>query len=961
MVERSSSLPEIERGVIEFWERERIYEQTLEQNRRGKAFSFYDGPPFASGSPHFGHLLNSFVKDAVTRYWSMRGCQVERNFGWDCHGLPVEIYVEKKLGIKKKRDIVTLGIDKFNEACRTSVFDLIDEWLAMFRRIGRWGDYQHAYATMDDDYIESVWWSFAELWRKKLAFQEDRVMPYCLRCGTPLANFEVDLGGYHEVKAPSVFIQFKGSRNNEPVDFVAWTTTPWTLPANFGLAVNPDLTYVHVEVNGQNYIFAEHFLGRFRQLHPNAVVRERLTGQGLVGLRYEPLSVTVIDPTKVGQGSFQIYTAPFVAADEGTGIVHLAPYGADDFVLVKQHGINYAVPLDRDGIFSEQPAFLRGLDRQAANPKIIEALQTSGELLRAEEIAHQEPKCWRCDQDLIYYPIGSFLVKVTAIKDKLIRNNKAIDWVPDHMRDGRFGSWLEHARDWIVSRNRFWGAPIPVWQCPNGHQVVIGSRAELMKRGATVPADLHRPQIDAVMFRCDQCEQEMHRVEEVFDCWYESGSMSYAQYHYPFANQAKFKRSFPADFISEGLDQTRGWFYTLNVLSTALFGKPAFRHVIVNGLILDAQGRKLSKKLQNYPDPREVFDRYGADTLRYFLLSRTIPGEICRFDERSLTESQRELIFPFLNAVNFYETAMAMVAPPGQADHVLDHWLQTVTDGLATEVRAAMEAYDLRRALQAITRFVDDDLNNWYIKLSRDRLKLEEAPVVLGETLVTVCRLIAPLLPFVAEHSYKHLKLASPQPQSAFKASVFLDSQPAGRRSDVRLVEEMTKAREVVSLGWRIRKEQNLPLRLPLYYAWTNQPIASSLHLIVAETLNVKEVFADVSPKIKRSEVRVAEGAIEVALVTEVGDELRREQTVREFIRYVNDQRRQRGLTVRDRIALRLACADGDFRAALETNRQQLVAKTLASSLVIVAELPPAVTPISLGGVECTIEFDLIA
>lgn len=969
-MEKIISLPAIEKKIINFWRKNKIYQKSLRQNKNKKTFSFYDGPPFASGSPHYGHILASLTKDAVTRYWSLRGFNVRRRFGWDCHGLPVELYVEKKLGLRSKRDIFNLAqmkeaaIAKFNQIARASVFDVVDEWLAMFSRIGRWGDYKvalrspgpsvptgpSAYATMDNNYIESVWWVFKELWQRNLIYQDYRVMPYCWRCGTPLSNFEVDQG-YQEIESPSLYIKFQLQEHKfkikpkveEKIYLLVWTTTAWTLPANFALAVSPEANYLLVKAGSEYYIFGQNFYNRFKEITKQSVkIIQQFQGRALECLSYRPLAISKNNLAE-GENLGRVYTADFVAAEEGTSIVHLAPFGPDDFELAKKHNLAISNPISREGVFVSGPPELVGQFYLQAVKFVLESLRQNNNLFSEEKIKHNYPHCWRCDEKLIYYPIQSFLIKTIALQEQLMANNKKIFWVPPEIGQKRFGDWLKSIRDWAVSRNRFWGAPIPVWICRSKWQMangkwqnycegiqVIGSVEELKQLAGKVPKDLHRPDIDKIVFKCDRCGGQMRRVEEVLDCWFESGAMPYAQYHYPFEHKQEFEKSFPADFIAESIDQTRGWFYTLLVLSTALFNQPAFKNVIVFSLVLDAAGRKLSKKLGNYPDPNKVFETHGADGLRYFMLKNASPGEAFRFDETNLKESARELILPLFNALNFFVLASTVGQPVKQSRHILDQWLEEKIKQLQHEVNQNMLKYDLRASLQFLTTFVNDDLNNWYIKLSRERLKFEEKPVILGQALVALSISLGPFLPFLAEHLYQNLRQSFLNKHYKFKESVFLEEIADSKfRPSARLA-EMNETQRIVSLGWKARQENNLPLRLPLYFVAINRKVKSLDQKLIQAALNVKAI-----KHLKKK------GELTVELAKTVDEKLRQEKQVRDFIRHVNGLRREKNFSLKDKALTQLYCPDEKLKNLFLRHKQQILVKTLSQSIHFTAQ-PPA-------------------
>lgn len=938
-MEKGKTLPQIEKELLSFWDKNKVFEKSLKKNKKNRVYSFYDGPPFASGSPHYGHIMVSFVKDIVRRYWTLRGFNVEQTFGWDCHGLPVELYVEKKIGIKTKKDILKLekdeyaSIEKFNKICRNSVFDCIDEWYQMFKRIGRWGDFKSAYATMDNDYMESVWWVFKQLWEKKLIYQGYKSMHICPRCETPLSNFEVSLG-YKDVTEISVYAKFKLIEGDYKDAFMlAWTTTPWTLPANMFLALNKNVKYRIVESEGEKYILAD---ARIKDVFKERLYKiiSDVKAKDLENVHYEPLFPYFADRIDC----FQVVLADFVNIEDGTGIVHIASaFGEDDLNIAIREKVEPISNVKIDGTFTDEVKEWAGKFVKNEDLSIKDYLDKKGKLFYFENYTHSYPYCWRCDTPLINYSTKAWLVRVSDIKNNLIKNNKKINWVPEHIKEGRFGDWLENVRDWVISRNRFWGAPIPVWVCGNCKNIkVIGAIKELEKLSGKKVEDLHRPFVDKLTLKCEKCKGVMERTKEVLDCWFESGSMPYAQYHYPFENKEKFKKTFPADFIAESLDQTRCWFYNLHVLSTALYDKEAFKNVIVNGLILDAEGKKLSKKLKNYPDPNFVFEKYGADALRYFIIKNTIPGENCRLNEDLLKESQKELVFPILNSINFFKIVSESGNFTKTNKNILDKWLEAKLEMLVSDVNKNMENYDLRRSLQFITEFVNNDLNNWYIKLSRDRLKFKEGSVVLGRALLDLSIISAPFLPFISEYIYQNLKETPLKKYYKFKLSVFLENVRGLTRTtrgltQKKIIEETNLARRIISLGWRIRKENNLPLRLPLYFIYINTKIKKDYFNLIKDALNVKDILFE---KRKDEDLKyLKEENVEVGLTTKIDEFLINEKIIREFIRNINNLRKEAGLTIKDKVKIQIHC-DKNLKKLLEKNIKTISAKTFSTEII---------------------------
>ena len=851
--------PELECEILEFWRSSDIFKKSLDQRRGGREFVFYDGPPFATGLPHYGHLLAGTIKDVVPRYQTMRGNYVERRFGWDCHGLPVENEMEKQLNLSSKRDIEAYGIDKFNEACRSIVLRYTAEWEKVVNRMGRWVDFRNGYRTMDRSFMESIWWVFKTLWDQGLVYEGYKILPYCPRCATPLSNFEANQG-YKDVVDPAITLRFR-VKGGENAYFLAWTTTPWTLPSNLALTVGPEIDYVKVKDGEDFYYLAESRLGAYYRETPEIVWRGK--GSELVGRRYEPLFSYFAD--LADEGAFQVLGGSFVSTEDGTGIVHTAPgFGEDDNAVCKAAGLPEVCPIDEECRFTAEVPDYAGRPVKSVDKEIIQRLKEEGKLIHRGQIKHSYPHCWRDDGPLIYRAISTWFVKVEAIKDKMIANNRTINWVPSHLRDGRFGKWLENARDWAISRNRYWGTPLPIWRNAEGEVIVVGSAAELEKLSGRKVEDLHKHFIDKIEIPSPTGKSPLKRVTEVFDCWFESGSMPYAQQHYPFENKQHFEENFPADFIAEGLDQTRGWFYTLVVLASALFNKPPFRNVVVNGLVLAENGQKMSKRLRNYPDPMDVIDRCGADALRLFLLgSQVVRAEDLKFSEAGVREVLRGIMIPMWNALSFfvtyanvdgYEPAPGEVKAPAKPANVLDRWILSSASQMVEEIRAEMDAYNLQKAANRFSRFIDD-LTNWYIRRSRRRFwkssddaDKKEAYATLHYVLLTFAKTAAPFIPFTTEAIYRVLRTAE-MPESVHLCDY---PEPDAASRDEYLERQMELTMSAVSSGRFLRTANNLKVRQPLAKAVLAAPDAASRKMleetawIVAEELNVKQVeFCD--------------------------------------------------------------------------------------------------------------------
>lgn len=823
-VDSKLSFPNMEEGILEFWQKHKIFEKSIQQRDGCEEYVFYDGPPFATGLPHFGHFVPGTIKDIIPRYKAMRGKKVERRFGWDCHGLPVEYEMEKELGISGKRQIEEYGIARFNEACRSIVLRYTAEWRSVITRLGRWVDFDNDYKTMEPDYMESIWWIMQELWKRELLYEGFYILPYCPRCSTALSNFELNLGGYQDVQDPSITVKFK-LLNEESTYFLAWTTTPWTLPSNLALALGPEIEYVKVADGQEFYIVAKERLETYYKNPQDYKVVQEYRGKELAGLEYEPLFPYFASLRE--RGAFRTHVADYVSIEEGTGIVHTAPgFGEDDYALLKGSDVPTVCPVDAEARFTEEVTDYQGLFVKEADKRIVKDLKARGVVVHHSSYLHAYPHCWRCTSPLIYRAISSWFVNIQKIKASMLSANSRIFWVPGHIRDGRFGKWLEGARDWAISRNRYWGNPIPIWKCDScGEQVCIGSRAELEQRSNRKVQDMHKHFVDEITFPCS-CGATMRRIPEVLDCWFESGAMPYAQNHYPFENREHFEANFPADFISEGLDQTRGWFYTLTVLAAALFDKPAFTHCIVNGLVLAEDGKKMSKSARNFPDPMEVMNEFGADALRLFLMhSACVKAEDLRYSDTGVKEVLKNVIIPLWNSYSFFVTYANIdkVRPeqaPENPENPIDRWILSETQGLVQQVSEQLDLYDLQKGINPIVEFIDL-LNNWYIRRSRRRfwrpeskndVDKRQAYETLYSVLITLVQVAAPFIPFITEEIYGNLKA------KGLPESVHLTDFPVydpGRR-DVELEQKMKLTRQAVSMGRALRTLHNLKIRQPL-------------------------------------------------------------------------------------------------------------------------------------------------
>ena len=854
-------LPEVEKKVLSGWRTSKTFERTVSQRPEESEYVFYDGPPFANGLPHHGHLLTGYVKDVIPRYQTMRGNRVERRFGWDCHGLPAEMESEKQLEVSGRAAITEFGIEKFNAYCQESVLKYTDEWEKVVTRQARWVDFKNDYKTMDLDYMESVMWAFKQLWDQGLIYESQRVIPYSWGAETPLSNFEIRLDDATRPRQdPAVTVAFDlvtEEKTAISTRILAWTTTPWTLPSNLALAVAPDKNYALVKTSECQYILGEERISSFAEIFGEFTVLETFKGEKILDRRYRPLFSYFQD---LDEQAFRIIAGDFIEMDEGTGVVHIAPgFGEDDQRIADANGIPTVVPVSDEGTFTEEVTDWFGVNVFDANPLIIKKLKEADRIIRHDTYEHNYPHCWRTDTPIIYRAVPSWYVKVTEIKDRLVEINKEINWIPENVREGRFGKWLEGARDWSISRNRFWGSPIPVWKSDNPEFPridVYGSLDELERDFGVRPTDLHRPFIDDLI-RPNPDDPSgksiMRRVPEVLDCWFESGSMPFAQVHYPFENKKWFEQHFPADFIVEYINQTRGWFYTLHVLAGALFDKPAFKNVICHGILLAEDGTKLSKKLRNYTEPTEIFEAQGSDALRwYFMSSSIVRGGDSRISDQSIDDVVRQVINPIWSAFSFFtlyanidEYQAKFIDEPS---NTLDKYILAKTHQLVTNVTEHMDNYDLPGATSEIKNFIDA-LNNWYIRRSRDRFWSPAKPVhdndkqdaydTLFTVLHTLCKLSAPFLPMVSEEIFKSLT----RELSVHEAEWPL---PTEFLADSDLVNTMDLVRDVVSAALRLREDAGLRVRLPLQsitIAGLDATSITDFELLIKDEVNVKSII----------------------------------------------------------------------------------------------------------------------
>lgn len=902
------NFPKLEEQILEYWEKNNIFEKSLQKNKNGKKFVFYEGPPTANGKPGIHHVEGRSFKDIIPRYKTMRGFYCERKGGWDCHGLPVEIEVEKKLGISGKTQIEDYGIEKFNKLCRESVYEYVEEWEKVTKRLGFWIDTRNPYETMDNKYIESCWWILKEIWQKGWLYEDYKVVPYCARCGTSLSSHELAMGYKDDVCDPSVYVKFK-LKNKKDTYLLVWTTTPWTLPGNVALAVDEKEDYVEVKLNNENLIFA-------RKLKKTLGIQRKTIsiykGKDLLDLEYEPL----FDFVKYDKKSHYVLPADFVSMEEGTGIVHIAVmYGEDDFKLGSKYNLPKKHVVDERGQFIEEIPWT-GKFVKEVDSEIIDYLASKDKIFKSEKIKHTYPFCWRCSTPLLYYAMVSWYLKTTAVKEALVKNNQLVNWIPESIKDGRMGEWLTNNRDWALSRNRYWGTPLPVWRCSNcKHTQVVGSIEELSDLSGKDLAnlDLHRPFIDNIKLVCSKCSGEMIRVPFVLDCWFDSGAMPYAQWHYPFENREKFKSHFPADFISEAIDQTRGWFYTLLAVSALLEKGPAYRTCICYGHVLDANGNKMSKSKGNVVAPWDVFNEVGADATRWYFYSVISPGPSFRFSIELVTSVVKRFMLILWNCYNYFVTYANLHSwQPNTKEkekRLLDKWILARLNELIADTTSYLDSYNFYAATQKIEFFVTNDLSQWYIRRSRN--DVEEAFLsTMYQVLVDLSKLLAPFIPFLSESIYRNLTK---------EESVHLADWPKIKKlseEDRNLIVEMNNARAIVEKAHAIRKENKLPVKQPLRNLSSSGPFDFScdIYSIITDEVNVKEWVHKKSNKLS------------VKLDTRITKELKEEGEARQIIRMIQDERKRLGTALDEMVDVTLPSWPKKFEAEIKR-------KTLARSI----------------------------
>ncbi len=932
---------ELELGVLEFWNKENIFEQSLKQTENGEPFVFFDGPPFATGTPHYGHILGSTIKDAVGRYQTMKGRYVRRVWGWDCHGLPIENIVEEKLKISGKKQIEEIGVDKFNEECRASVMTYVDVWGKTVNRMGRWVDFENSYKTMDSKYMESVWWALQQIWNKGLIYEDNKVLMYCSRCETPLSNFEVAMdNSYKDVTEESVFVKFQlhpkqrilDTLTDEKTFVLAWTTTPWTLPGNTALNIGPDIAYVLVKQNDEKFILAKERLeilsGEYEQLL-------EFSSRSLEGLSYQPLFPEVLAQHPDLATAHKIYAEDYVTTTDGTGVVHnAAMYGEVDYEAAKKRGLPRQHILDNKGIYNNaMPERLQGLYFKDADKVVLRELEEKGLVYKIENNTHSYPHCWRCGTPLYYSALSAWFVNIQKVKTRLLELNQDINWYPDHLKNGRFAKSVEMAPDWNISRNRYWATALPFWKCTNDNcedVVCVGSVEELKQKANNFDQvypqydpnnveaiDLHKPYIDKVELRCEKCSSIMIRVPEVVDCWVESASMPFAELHYPFDNNQLFQDRYPGDFVAEYIAQTRAWFYVMHVIGTIIFDKAPFKNVVTTGTILAEDGNKMSKSKKNFPDPNVIFEKLGVDSVRYLMLTSTVMNaDDYSFSEKAVTEVNRKLSMILYNVWQFfrmYHKGHIKEASVPSTTNVLDVWVLSKLHQTQKLVTEYLNNYNTVKAGREIQDLINE-VSTWYVRRSRDRmrgdgLEAQAALETLGYVLVQISKMLAPFMPFLSEHLYKDL---------TGEKSVHLAKWSEVNNFSEQALTEMIQVRKLVELGLFVRKEQNLKVRQPLaelqyVLPESGSSLDKSLGKILQEELNVKNVVSAGELVEREGWVGKTADNVSLAFDTVLSEELVREGLARELERQVQDLRKKSGLRIGETVDLYYATTNAEL------------------------------------------------
>ena len=922
------TIDEQEKQILEFWKRHKTFEKSLEKTKKSKPYIFYDGPPFATGTPHHGHLLGSFTKDLFGRFWTMNNRYVRRVWGWDCHGLPIENLAEKSLGINSKDEIEKMGVKKFNDACRSKVMGYVGEWAKVIERVGRWVDMNDAYKTMDNNYIESVWWAFKKLYEKGYIYEGEKILMYCPRCSTPLAKAEVAMdNSYHTVKDETVVVRFK--LKSEDAFILAWTTTPWTLPSNLALAVNPKLKYVYLKDNTDKntYVLARDLISRYYKEEKDYKILKEVSGKDLEGQEYEPL-FPYFAKTK---NAFRIILADFVTEDEGTGIVHTAPaFGEEDYAICRKYKIPSVQPVDEKGHFTKEVTDFAGRYVHEVNTDIIIFLKKQGKIVSVRKVEHEYPFCYRCDTKLIYRAIPAWFVNIEKIKPRLLELNKKLNWYPEFLKEGRVKYTIETAPDWNISRNRYWATAMPIWKSKDNDILVIGSIEELKKYAKNLPKkeiDLHKDFLDPVVLVKDG--KEYKRIPEVLDCWFESGSMTFAQFHYPFENKDFFEKNFPAQFVAEYLGQVRAWFYYMLVLSAILFDDIPFENVVTTGTILAEDGQKMSKSKKNFTDPLILVDEYGADALRFYLMSNSVMNaDNMNFSDKGVEEVYKKVLVLLYNVNNFYYLYKGIKPSKKKSNNILDNWIISRVEEVTLSVNNHLKNYNTIKACEEIKIFVDD-LSTWYVRASRNRFNEEdsEAKATLGYVLEKFSKVIAPIMPFVAEIIFHNVV--------SEKDSVHLQSWPESDKKiiDPKLIENMSLARAIVSAALKERDLAKISLKQPLSKLEVSGVSISKDFLdLIADESNVKEV------KIKKSELK-DKSELKVVLDTKITPELEAEGFAREISRKVQALRKEKGLVKEDSIDLFVVVSE-DLVKGIENNKTMIKDRTNSKTIIINTSSP---------------------
>jgi isoleucyl-tRNA synthetase len=919
------SINEQEKEILEFWEKNKIFEKSLKKTEKKKPYIFYDGPPFATGLPHYGHILASVLKDAIPRFWTMNNRYVRRVWGWDCHGLPIENIAEAELKIKSKDEIEKMGVKKFNNFCRSKVLTYAQEWKKTVERIGRWTEFDNSYKTMDNNYIESVWWAFKQLYEKNLIYEGEKILMYCPRCGTPLSKSEIAMdNSYKKVKDQSVTIKFK--LVGEEGYALAWTTTPWTLPSNLALTINPNLKYVYIKdkTDKNIYLLGKDLVHKYFKDEKDYSVVKEVKGKELVGKKYEPLFPYFEDV----KNAFKIISGNFVTAEDGTGIVHTAPaFGEEDYLVCKENKIELVQPVDNQGRFTEDVVDFKKEYVFDANKKIIEFLKKQGKIVKIENTEHEYPFCYRCETPLIYRAIPSLFINIQKIKPKLLKLNQKINWYPDFLKEGRVNHNISTAPDWNISRNRYWASAIPIWKCENCKEIkVIGSIEELKKEAIKIPKekiDLHKDYLDNIRLRC-KCGREMKRVPEVLDCWFESGSMPFAQFHYPFENKKLFEKNFPSQFVAEYIGQTRAWFYYMNVLSAILFDDIPFENVLTTGTILAEDGTKMSKSKKNFPNPEMIFEKYGVDALRFYLLSSPIMNaENLNFSEKNVEEIYKKIILLLENVNNFYSMYKTGINGNDKSKNILDKWIISRLNQCIEETTKNMKNYDTIKTCSGIKLFIED-LSTWYLRRSRNRFNEDEnAEKTLKFVLNEFSKIISPVMPFIAEKIYQNV--------NSKKDSVHLQNWPKGDKTkiDKKLILKMSIVREIVSAGLKARDKSQIGLKWPLakgtIFSKEHQPLMEMEEIIKGE-LNVKEIELKVGHNYDE---------IKVELDINLTPELEEEGYARELSRQVQAFRKTLDMKKNDKVEM-IIISDDKTKKIFEKQREFIMERTNAKNIEFV-------------------------